>query len=419
MLLRSLIIALFLLGFFRCTVALAQGPAQAVVLVSADEHAPPGRVRAFATHIERAARMAGYGVMREPVGWAEGRVSELGTLSVDRVDAFRRVERLIIAARANTAGLMESRALAELHRAATLTRSLADVPGAAAWIAEVQTTLGITAAQAGLPDLAEDAFARAATLDPSRGVRAAEAPPAVVERAAGILAAVARRPRGSFEVRATSAGARVFLDDREVGLAPRIVRAPVGTHVLRVEAPGMTPWGSVLDVLEGRRPPVVVELAPDRLVASARRLVAASARFDPVDALHQGASLGVDAVWLARVGAGPEDRALLIRCTNGGCDEPQRLALDEVPFVLSAATPRPWEAVRVGQGTGAIWLDGRAVQPPPPEVVPFYRRWYVWAGLAVLAGGAAAAIAAAAQPDAQQVYEVEVVPGAVLGSGSP
>lgn len=399
--------------------ARAQGPAQAVVLVGAEEDAPQARVRAFATHVERAARVAGYAVIREPVAWAEGRVSALGTLSVERVDAFRRVERLLTAARANTAGLMESRALGELHRAEALSRSLADVPGAAAWIAEVQTTLGITAAQAGLLDLAEHAFARAATLDPSRGVRAAEAPPAVVERAAGILAAVARRPRGSFEVRSPSPGARIFLDDREVGLAPRIVRAPVGTHVLRVEAPGMTPWGSVLDVLEGRRPPVDVSLTPDRLVSAARRLEAAAGRFDPADAVLQGTVLGVRAVWVVRVGAGAEDRALLIRCEADTCDGVRRLALDEVPFVLSSVARAEWDTIAAGQRTGASWLDEPAVIPPPPLPTPFYQRWYVWAGLAVLAGGLAAAIAVAAQPDAQQVYQVEVAPGGVLGPASP
>ncbi len=396
-------------------VAAAQpDPEIALVLVSPDPGAPEPRVREFTTHVERAARRAGYQVISDPIAWAEGRALALGALDAGRVDAFKQVERLIVDARARTASLEESAALDSLAQADRIAQAHADVPGAAAWIAEVQTAIGITASQVegdGLDELAADAFRRVATLDPSRGVRAAEAPPEVCRRATEITAAVAMRPRGSFEVRTSAPNATVYLDDRELGTLPRIVRAPVGTHVLRVEAPGRSPWGQVIEVLEGRRPPMVVALAANPMVVSARRLSTEMAAGDFSFGIRLAELLGVSAVWFLRVGDGDQDRALLMRCSGEGCALPRRLSLDEVPFVLPAFRPvEDLAPTNRAYAQGLSWLQEEEVFVPPPPPLPWWRRWYVWVGVGAVLAGAISAIAVSTQPDPTQVLEVDIVP---------
>jgi hypothetical protein len=403
-----LFFSLFALGL---TAGLAQAQPAAIVLVRGADGAPPGRVTELATHVERVAIVDGLEVIRDPVAWAERRVAELGALSATRLEAFEEVEDLLVAARAATAMHQEDRALRALEEASQIVRMHADVPGSAAWIAEVETAIGITASQAGnLDDLAAAAFDRSATLDPSRGVRGAEAPPEVTARAAAILAAARTRTGGSFEVRSNAEGARVFLDDREVGILPRIVRAPVGTHVLRVEAPGRSPWGEVIYVHEGRRPPMIVELAPDELVIAARRLETAARLLDTTVVDGAMRTLSVSSVWMVRVGRGDLDRGLIVRCVEAGCEAPRRLELDDVPFVLPTPTMADEVEIEAARRRGERWLDAPLIIPPPPPPEPFWRRWEVWVGLGVILAGGLTAIIVGAQPSPtqNQVYPLDL-----------
>jgi hypothetical protein len=394
---RALVVTSLVLasaGLLASPVARAQPtPAGVAILVTGGEDTPERR-EAFRTHVERAALAAGLRDIGDPTRHATERARALGSLDRSRLETFRQVERLLVSARVDAAAFQEGRALASLAEAVRRAELRADVPGAAAWIAEVYTAMGITAAQAGLDDLMEASLSKAATLDSTRGVRAAEAPPTVVERAASILAAVATRPLGSFEVTSASEGARAFLDDQEVGELPRIIRAPVGTHVLRVEGPGQRPWGAVIDVLEGRRPAIEIALAPDPLVAAARRLVAASHAADFVEVEANRARLGVEAAWVVEVGDGPLDRALLVRCEEGGCDRPRRLELDEVLPRPASLAP---EAVVGHLAAAREWVGEIPVVPPPREP-EWWEQWYVWAGAgALLVGGVVTAVVVAEQ----------------------
>ncbi len=399
-----LTLSLLLLG----SAAEAQ-PRRAAILFA--EEGEPARRATWQVHVERAARVAGYVVVGDAAAWATERAADLGPVAPRRVEAFRTVEALLVEARQAAATLREGEALALLVRAERIARDHADVPGAAAWLAEVETAVGITAAQAGIPTLVEAALSRAATLDPSRGVRAAEAPPAIVARAEAIARAVATRPTGTFEVRADADGARVFLDDEDLGTAPRPVRAPVGLHVLRVEAPGRLPWGRAVRVFEGRRPPVEVRLAPDPLLAAARRLRHAAGAADPeAVAAALGVLAGLDAAWIVQVGDGAQDRALLTPCDGSGCAEPRRLEVDEVPIVVGDHAPSPAGRVRAALVAGRSWLLEPAPEvPPPPPPAPWWQRWYTWAGAAVLAGAAVGAAVWLTRPDPAQehVYVVD------------
>ncbi len=259
------------------------------------------------------------GLARSPAGVRPARLEELS-----------RLEALLASARERAAALDEAGALADLAQAAHLGAGLGDVPGAAGYNAELQLQLGVTAAQAGLDDLAAIALRRAASLDPGRRLRTGEAPPAVVELAARLAREVATGPRGELVVQADTPGARVFVDDVEQAATPARLRLPVGPHLLRVQAPGHVPYGAWIDVLQGQRPPIRVALAPEPSLTAAAALLAAADAADyrrvetAFGALRQ-AGVAISAIDVvehdARTG-----RALWVRCDPKGCRGPARIS---------------------------------------------------------------------------------------------
>lgn len=352
------------------------------------------------------ARLAGAQAPESLELWATDLAGDAGAIRAERVEALAAVEALLVEARREAAALREGAALSRLAQAERIAEAHADLPGAARWIAEVETAIGIVAAQAGMDALAESALARAATLDPSRGIRAAEAPPDVVARAERIARAVATGPEGSFEVAASSPIARVWLDDVDLGAAPRVVRAPVGRHVLRIEAPGYLAFGRVIDVIEGERPAVPVRLAPDPIVRAARVLEEAvgGADYAAVPGAIAGlAAAGADvaSVIVLEIGEGPRERALLVECA-AQCDV-SRVEREEDGVQLARA-----DASLAGS---RVWLrdplPGPIVPPPGPA---WWERWYFWAGVGaiLIAGGTGAALLLRSDPERQR--EAEILP---------
>ena len=393
--------------------AAGQGPEESRVRQVAVMYSNEGGPRALRTwqgHVERAATAAGYAIVDDPVAWANARAAALGDVRRERVEPFREVEGMLVEARRESASLREGAALSLLARAEGIVADHADVPGAAAWLAEVYTAIGITAAQAGSSRLMEDALSKAATLDRTRGVRAAEAPPEVVARAEAIAGAVATRETGSFEVRASAPNARVFLDDEEIGAVPRVVRAPVGRHVLRVTAEGHLPWGRAIEVLEGRRATIDVALSPDPIVREARSLSAAARVIDPEQIASSVSALrGLDAAWVIHVGEAPRYRALFVACTARGCAEPRRLEVDEVPIVIPRGSAGS-SHVRDAIVSGRLWVRAPPPRTLPPEELSLWERWWVWAGAAVIVGAAVSAAIVLTRPESEQRRHVVVDP---------
>ncbi|HEY8430598.1 MAG TPA: hypothetical protein VIL20_19595, partial [Sandaracinaceae bacterium] len=204
--------------------ARAQEPAAVIVVSDAGEASP--RSRAWRRRVERA-----LGATTTLERWSERRAPP-GTAPRSALAVLSEIEALLVSARASAARLEERRALRELAQAEALARANLALPGISAWYAEVQLAIAVTAAQAGEAALADAALRRAASVDPSRLVAAAEARPDVVERSRAIVQAAVTGPRGRFEVRASAPGARVFVDDRPLGPLPRVVEVPVGPHVL-------------------------------------------------------------------------------------------------------------------------------------------------------------------------------------------
>lgn len=366
-------------------------------------------------------------------GWARALARQWGALETDpvaraaaltprvaraRMDALARIEGLLLDARVQAATLREADALTSLAAAERAAEGAADVPGIAAWMAEVQLQLGAVAAQAGSLELSEAAFRRAATLEPGRQLLPAEAAPDVVARCARIHAELAAWPAGAFEVRAFSdmgmaaALARVFLDDVELGLAPVRARAVIGRHVLRVEAPGHEAYGAFIDVLPGQRPALSVQLTslPELELARALQQVVQSGMLTRVPAvLNAAARTGrsdLDAVAVLET-ADSGERALIVRCDRAGCRAPIR-ALREQPIARGSGVLDDEQLI-----AARAWLSGPSSRPTNDQNTPLWKRWYLWGGTALAVAAGALAVGFAAQPAPEHRLRVEVDPGAL------
>jgi tetratricopeptide (TPR) repeat protein len=326
------------------------------------------------------------------------------------------VDVAISLARQATAALQEDAALRALSRAERALQDAMELPGAATFYAELQLQLGVTAAHSGMPELADAAFARAASIDPTRRLLAGEAAPDVVSIAQRAFERVAKAREGTLHVAATvtpTAAARVFIDDRELGVAPLSVRVHSGLHVLRVEADGHAPYARSFEMLEGERPVFRVVLSPEPSAlalrdveqafasGSAREISAASAHVLALEP-RLGALLFGERVsargWFAR--CEPAACAVVTYANTSG---------ERVLVQRSAAMSR------------RALDDARAWLTPEPSVVaatradapPLWQRWYVWAVAGAAVVGAGVWVGAAAQPDPQRSLRVSVDPSAL------
>ncbi len=334
-------------------------------------------------------------------GWAslEDVTDQTPLPSREEVADLSRVEALIAQAREAAARLREGEALHALTEARTLLERRARTPGVARWLAEVELATGVVAHQQGRNALAEQSLGRAASLDPSRRLGAAEAPPPVVRRAQELARAAATRPETELTIRSTARDARATLDDRALGSLPVSVEVGVGRHVLRIEAPGHRPWGRVVDLTEGRSRPWEITLSPSDAEARRRRIAAADLAGLPAT-LEGGASV----LWVTP----RNDRALVTRCTSLGCTEPRVRALDDV-FVEED------DAVLDGERLASAWSEGLAALGRDPlggEVPPPPREWWqkgsTWVAIALGAVVAGVALGFSLRPDVRQELRLVV-----------
>lgn len=322
---------------------------------------------------------------------------------------LRQVEDLLAAARRSRAELDEASALRRLAEAQRLAWDALGVPGAAAFCAEVELQLAVTAAQAGHWELAADSFGRAARLDGARRLLAAEASPQVVALADRVFRDAAIGPEGELPISADAPGARIYIDDIDRGLAPQRVRLRAGTHALRIEAAGRVPYHARIEVAQGVRPAQRFVLAPDPR-ASAKARLRAALRADATALVSATTALLVAAPEVSRVVWSEHDartnRALVYACDAHGCSAPLRVERD-VLLGGRAATGLTAETLSAAR----VWMHGvRVVEEPivSAENSPWWSRWYVWTALAALAIGAGAAAAVALQPAPERRLRVIV-----------
>lgn len=386
---------------------IAPTPAEQIVRV-AGSPAFPGRAELWARRVTRALRRGGATVVTpQAIDWERPGIDEARLVQLEEIEAA-----LGVARRAQVA-LEEAEAMRALAAASRRARDLLDVPGAAAWLAEVEVVTAIVAAQRGEASLAEASLRRALALAPDRALQEGEAAPELVARSIELMREEVRRARLPVRVEGTAAepaaDAQVFVDDRAVGALPRELELPAGLHVIRIEARGHRPYARLIDLAPGSRAPLVASLSPSAPTADALALdeAVASGETDAVAVslaaivAHGGLAR---AAWLVSVGTGPLDRAVLVRCGPGACEPPRRiddtavLALDAtVPIAVEPSTE---EADRAAMTAALAWIDEIPVEvPPPPRSI--LEEWWLWAGVGAVVVGAGVAIGVAVQPSGE------------------
>jgi len=324
-------------------------------------------------------------------------------VAVADLTPLRRVEELLSAARQRAAELDEEGALRRLAEAQRLAWDSLAVPGAAAFCAEVELQLAVTAAQAGRWELAADSLARAARLDGQRRLLAGEASPEVVALGARVFRDAATGAEGELPIGVSAPGARIFVDDIDRGLAPQRIRIRVGTHALRVEAPGHVAHYARLEVSEGARPAQHIVLAPDPRLLAVERVAHMlggdlNAWQDAVRSLLLAAPDVRAVAWFEDDSSG---RRLLYTCHVSGCRLPLRVeangrARRVRPDALGAAGLTP-DTLAESRRWLHVTNDAQVAAREPER---WWNRWYVWSALSALAvsGGVLAAIASRPEP---------------------
>jgi hypothetical protein len=349
----------------------------------------------------------------DPADWvlAEAWPPDPGVTPAD-LAPLRQVEALLAQARRSAAELDEGAALRSLAQAQRLAWDALSVPGAAAFCAEVELQLAVTAAQAGRWELAADSLARAARLDRPRRLLAAEASPEVVALADRVFRDAAAGAEGELPIRVDAPRARIFVDDIDRGLAPQRVRVRAGTHALRIEAPGRLPYHARIEVTQGVRPEQQFVLAPDpralakTVVRDALGADATTIAYATSALLSAAPEIGA-VVWIER---DPRfTRELVHACDASGCRAPVRLEHGQ-PTDDPAGVRLTPETLREARD----WMRGESVLGigrAKASDTPWWSRWYVWTALAALVIGGGAAAAAALEPEPTRTLRVVVDSG--------
>jgi hypothetical protein len=390
--------------------AIVEAPDEQIVRVAGSPEFP-GRAELWARRVTRALRRSGASVVvPEAIDWDRAGIEERRLIELEEIEAA-----LGVARRAQVA-LEEAEALRALSAASRRARDLLDVPGAAAWLAEVEVVTAIVAAQRGDQALAEASLRRALALAPDRALQEGEAPPELVARSIALMREEVRRARIEVRVLGTAASehaaAQVFVDDRPIGALPRELELPAGLHVLRVEARGHRPYARLVDLAPGSRAPMIVDLAPSAPTRDAQALDRAVLEGSPEDVAAALAQVVADGgvargVWLVHVGTGALDRSVIVRCGPGACDAPRRVD-DASVLTLDAAAEIGASDEDAPLAEALAWIDEAPITPPPPPH-SLLEEWWLWAGIGAVAIGVGVGVGLAVTPsgDAPLVLRID------------
>ena len=269
----------------------------------------------------------------------------------------------------------------------------------------------------GDPTQADEAFRRAAVVDPGRALENASYAPEVRQRFDQIRVQVAGQPSGTISVQ-TTASAAVWIDGRRVGEAPvqdyRLVPGPHAVVVRGIDGAVAT---RQVTVVPGANPPVDLPLERRNLGAGA---ATNSGRSRQMRALYQGVGRysGSDLVLIAGVvdrramlqlydpQSSTFSRTIIVDVQGSTPQAGIDTLIEQIPILAAYASEdggiRPDkvspQVLPLYPGTNDL-LAGMLLDPAPPPVVdPGDKRglpWYAWAGIGVAVaggGGVAAAV---------------------------
>jgi hypothetical protein len=269
--------------------------------------------------------------------------------------------------------------------------------------------LGRLALQRGLCQLALKAEAKAdeaiatALLLGHRGPGQGELPPEVETQIKRVRQRLASATTGGITIKARPAGARIWIDGKELGTTPVTAQRPPGLHHVRVTRIGHLPRAFFQRVTPGRMERLEIYLKPAPVPQVARQLLRQPGSLErEVDALRR--VLGQDPLLLtvthtvARAGGSLEARltgrgSRADRCSG---PTPARLADCLGPVLFQLGSGRPYRP--------------SAAAPAQVAAAPVYRRWWFWTlvGAAVAGAGAGTGIYFATRSDPGTNIDLEL-----------
>ncbi len=272
--------------------------------------------------------------------------------------------------------------------------------------------LGLAHASIGNVDEAKAAFQRVVVLEPTRELDAVNYPPKMVSLFGEVRAAVRAQPTATLVVQAPEDGADVFIDGRSVGKAPVTVNdLPPGAHFVLVRGQGGKRSFQRMELGQGARE---VYQAPLEGRSFAEAAESSSERTRQVRQIYTslGVHVATDIVILG--GELPSgDVALQLYETRTGNfsqmlsapagKDPLSALTDLVPSVSSWLTEEgTLRTDRVSTSPAALRVNDNALlssillDPEPIVEQVFVTKgapWYMWVGIAAIAGGGAATAA--------------------------
>ena len=310
----------------------------------------------------------------------------------DSLAVLSRVEGALLEARELSSQFREAAALTVLTSVEQELLGTLDLPGAHAFLAELYVQIGLCAALLGEQGLAETSLTRALSLDPSRRVEAAEAPPVTLALARRIARSHDLLPLSDSPLRIAPSDATVWLDGQRV--AGDALRARAGLHLLVVQAAGHSPYTSLLTLEPGRRAALRIALSPTAAEEARRALLAGDE--SPRRALQLAAAAGAPVLLVEAGGAG---RALVRRCEV----ECELFGLE------ASGAHRPRFA---GEIAAFSWLRAAPLHVDATPSLPVWGRWPVWVGSAALVtAGVVALVLLRHEGETRRQRQLEIDPG--------
>jgi hypothetical protein len=128
-------------------------------------------------------------------------------------------------------------------------------------LADAYLKLSVAMFRLGREEEGEDLLLNVVRLDPGRELKKDQYPPLFIHIFDNLKKKAVKKGKGSLKVVSAPPGAKAFVDGRETGETPLLVRdLLIGEHYVRVEKAGLPPWAGRVDVRKDREIEVRADL---------------------------------------------------------------------------------------------------------------------------------------------------------------